>query len=151
MPKALWAVLFISVLSVGCESDPPAPPPPKTETENLIYIEATSYDNRDIIVLNDWLRANPDRKITSLTGILLGSGGDVSGYIARFDRADNSRQRCTRLFARDGAVWQASGGYGIEDLDKWMREHKAFKNLLVVSVPSGTGGSLSYTLCFDGE
>ena len=139
-------VLCASLLICGCnESDENIDKAvPITETRAFAYVHTASHDERDIDVLNRWIRANPNKKVTSFSGVLAYREG-VSGYIIHFTPGDNAHMH----FARIDRKQSESAIHGIDLLEKWKDANPNARIVAISTVPSYSGGVREYTICYE--
>lgn len=125
---------------VGC-GDGNSEPKPITETQDFAYV---STQSDDITTLNQWLRANPNKRIVSFSGVLAYRDG-VSGYVFYFIAGDNSKQKFEHINRNS----QTSGEHGIGSLQEWKNAHSNAQVVAISTVPSYSGGVREFTICYE--
>lgn len=141
---------LILVGLTGC-SDSSSEPKPVSAMKDFAYVSADSSQWDDISALNQWLRANPDKKIVSFSGVLAYREG-VSGYVVYFVTGDNSLQKFERINRSDRTSREPElAVHGIRSLQAWRDAHQNARVVAISTVPSYSGGVREFTICFEQE
>lgn len=140
---ALMAVVLVGL--VGC-GDSKNEPKPITETQDFAYVNTQSDD---ITTLNQWLHANPNKRVVSFSGVLAYREG-VSGYVVYFVSGDNSKQKFERINRSDRTSREPEMVvHGIRSLQEWKNAHPTARVIAVSTVPSYSGGVREFTICYE--
>ena len=132
--KRLISIIAIAISFAGCTPPNEAnAPKPITETKDFAYVSTPSGD---ISTLNQWLRANPSKKVVSFSGVLAYRDG-VSGYVVYFTSGDNSQQKFESVSKR------------IVSLQEWKDAHPDVRVVAISTVPAYSGGVREYTICYE--
>lgn len=118
-------------------------------TEEFEYVDTQKPQSDDILLLANWLKDNPDKRVVSMTGILY-YRDDVSGYVIHFVRGDNSNQKFTMV---ENQSPEGTGvdeyGHGVTFLQKWKNKNHDAKIIAISSIASSGGGVKSYLICYE--
>lgn len=152
----LLAVIIVELVGCGGGSNEVGfKSQPNIEITNFAYIRTDIHsiyrqnreDVDDVTLLNRWLRANPDKKVISFSGVLAYREG-VSGYIVYFVPGDSSQQK----FARISLSYQnrpESAYDGVLSLQRWKNDYPGAKIVAISTVPSYGGGVKEFTCCYE--
>lgn len=142
-------VVLVLVVLAGCGANANNPPP-LTETPDFVYVSVENCQKADqIVVLNQWLERNPNKKVVSFSGVLY-YREDVSGYVIFFVSGNNSRQRFEHVGRSNShpSLPQQSV-HGIHVLQEWKDAHPAAHLVAFSTVAAYSGGVESYTICYE--
>lgn len=144
-----YAALVILGLATCDGTSAADPPPPATSTQAFAFVEtpASNTPAYDIRVLNRWLRANPDKKVVSFSGVLAYREG-VSGYIVAFTPGDNSHQEFARINLPD-ARYKRDPVHGMGQLQAWRDANPNARIVGFAAVPAYSGGVREFTVCYE--
>ena len=154
-------VILVVVGLIGCYGGnselKPGELKPARETKDFVFVvvgQEKGYsvgDKKldDILVLNKWLRTNPNKKVVSFSGVLE-SREDVSGYVVYFVSGNNSQQKFERINAND-KVSQKHGWFlhGIQFIQAWKDVHPNARIVAISTVPQYSGGVKRFTICYE--
>jgi hypothetical protein len=149
-------VVVVAVVGLACcGGDSSSEPKPVTEVKDFAYVHTQIYtQNRESVVdgittLNQWLRANPSKKVVSFAGILAYREG-VSGYVIYFVSGDNSKQKFERIDRSDFASRQRDAtDFGIHSLQTWRDANSNARIVAIAIVPAYSGGVREFTICYE--
>lgn len=146
--------LFLLTL-IGCSAE--KTPGPLTETESFVFVsEATNNEGPDdVLMLNNWLRLNPNKKVISFSGVLFYREG-VSGYILYFEEGDNSQQSFVKIYRDDTRVkpghTRLEPGpsiHGIHFLQDWIDTHPDSRMMAITTIPDYSGGVREFMILYE--
>jgi len=144
--SVLMAVVLVGL--VGC-GDSNSEPRLITEMQDFAYVSADSNQSDDVSALNQWLRANLNKKVVSFSGVLAYREG-VSGYVVYFVSGNNSQQKFERINRSDRASREPEPAvHGVRSLQEWKNAHPNARVIAISTVPSYSGGVREFTICYE--
>ncbi|OGM99221.1 MAG: hypothetical protein A2915_02875 [Candidatus Yanofskybacteria bacterium RIFCSPLOWO2_01_FULL_41_34] len=149
--SVLMAVVLVGLAGCGDSSNEPKS---VSEMKDFAYVSTEVYtQNResvdDITTLNQWLRANPGKKVISFSGVLAYREG-VSGYVVYFVSGNNSQQKFERINRSDRSSRKPElAVHGIRSLQAWRDAHQNARVVAISTVPSYSGGVREFTICYE--
>lgn len=151
MRMKIVVALFITFLTTAldCSGGDSSEPKPVMEMQDFAFVNTQREYVDDITTLNQWLRANHNKKVVSFSGVLAYREG-VSGYIVYFVSGDNSQQKFARIIRSDRTSREPEiAVHGIRSLQEWKNTHSNVRIISISTVPSYSGGVREFTICYE--
>ncbi len=142
--------LVVSMFTIGaCAQSESNAVQPATATNDFVFVSTQNATEKvlDVTILNQWLRANTDKKVVSFSAVLAYRDG-ASGYIMYCVQGDNSRQVFERI-NRKITSEKESIVHGMDAIQSWKYAFPNFRVVAFTTVAAYSGGVREFTLLYE--
>jgi len=129
----LLSILIICISLLGCSNE--------SKPLNSLTADFAVVEGGEVSSLYEWLRNHPQRRIVSLTGVLLYRSG-VSKYVIYTEEVSNTSQQCQTI---DWEVFKPYNAF----LQQWKYAHPELKLIAITNIPEYSGGVHRFVLCYE--
>jgi hypothetical protein len=129
--SALGALGLGLLMTPGCASLESVATAPEPENYSKVSVGSGYVES-----LNQWLRTNPGKRVTSVAGILAYREG-CSSFVIQHEPGDNERQRFVLLRP------------DISTIQNFRNSHKEEEVIALTSIPAYSGGVKNWLLCVE--
>jgi len=138
--RSLAFIILLLALITAC-TQTPAFQPERYESSVVAYVPVTK--GHGVTELTEWIQANPNLRIRSLSGILR-YRDDVTGFTLVLEEGDGQLQEVFLVARPPGVKWNQS--YGVPEVDAWIADHPEYEDIEVTAVPDYSGGVKAYVI-----